>query len=157
LFGVTFTAGGEGPRVATLQFVSNAGTQLIGLSGVGLPKRPIIAGIGGSLHFIDAPPVVSAPFVSQIANVGGQTLVIGSASFGGANPGSFSLFARNGLTPMNPASFAGFLLAPHSMTPEFQIGLSAAAQPGDTATFTVTSNDPLNPSVSTQLSVGTTL
>ena len=39
------------------------------------------------------------------------------------------------------------------MTPEFLIGLSPSAQPGDTATFTVTSNDPLQPSVSTQLSV----
>jgi hypothetical protein len=59
---VTFTAGGEGPRNATLQFVSNAGT-LIQLSGAGLANRPIIAGIGGSLHFIDVPPVVSAPDV----------------------------------------------------------------------------------------------
>jgi hypothetical protein len=157
LIQVTFTAGGEGPRTASLQFVSNAGTQVIQLNGAGLPNRPIIAGIGGSLHFIDAPPIVSAPAITQIANVGGQALVIASASFGGANPGSFSLFARNGLTPMDPANLDGFMLAPRSMTPVFQIGLSPSAQPGDTATFTVTSNDPLQPSVSTQLSVGTTL
>ena len=154
---VKFTAAGEGPRTATLQFVSNAGTQLIQLVGTGLPNRPIIAGVGGSLHFIDVPPVVSAPDITQIANVGGTTLLISSASFGGANPGSFSLFARNGLTPVDPATFAGFMLAPRSMTPIFQIGLSPSAQPGDTATFTVNSNDPLNPSVTTQLSVGTTL
>jgi hypothetical protein len=78
-------------------------------------------------------------------------------SRGPANPGSFSLYARNGLTPMDPANFAGFTLGPRSQTPEFQIGLTASAKPGDIATFTVNSNDPLNPSVTTQLSVGTTL
>ena len=154
---VTFSPGAEGPRNATLQFVSNAGTQLVALAGTGLPNRPIVAGIGGSLHFIDAPPVVSAPDITQIANVGGTTLVIQSASFGGANPASFSLYARNGLTPLDPASFAGMMLAPRSMTPIFQIGLSPSAQPGDTATFTVNSNDPLNPAATTQLSVGTAL
>ncbi|HEY0396080.1 MAG TPA: choice-of-anchor D domain-containing protein [Candidatus Elarobacter sp.] len=154
---VTFTAGGEGARSATLQLVSNAGTQLIALNGTGLPNRPIIAGIGGSMHFIDAPPIVSAPNLVQIANVGGLSLVIQSASFGGANPGSFTLFARNGLTAQDPANFAGLMLAPHEMTQEFQIGLSPSAQPGDTATFIVNSNDPLQPSVTTQLSVGTTL
>jgi hypothetical protein len=154
---VTFTPSAEGARTATLQLVSNAGTQLIALNGAGLPNRPIIAGIGGSLHFIDAPPVVSAPDLMQIANVGGQTLVIQSASFGGANPSSFALFARNGFTTQDPANFAGLEIGPHAMTPQFQIGLSPTAQPGDTATFVVNSNDPLQPSVTTQLSVSTTL
>jgi hypothetical protein len=154
---VTFTPSAEGARTATLQIVSNVGTQLIALNGIGLPNRPIIAGVGGSMRFIDAPPIVSAPNLMQIANVGGLSLVIQSASFGGANPASFTLFQRNGLTTKDPASLAGFMLAPHEMTPEFQIGLSSTAQPGDTATFTVNSNDPLQPSVSTQLSIGTTL
>jgi hypothetical protein len=150
---VTFTPTAEGARAATLQLVSNAGTQLIALDGTGMPNRPVIAGVGGSMQFIDAPPVVSAPKLMQIANQGGLSLVIGSASFGGANPGSFTLLARGGLATEDPASLAGFTLAPHAMTPEFLIGLSPSAQPGDTATFTVTSNDPLQPSVSTQLSV----
>jgi hypothetical protein len=109
------------------------------------------------MHFIDAPPIVSAPNLMQIANLGGLSLVIQSASFGGANPGSFTLFARNGLTTQDPANLAGLTLAPRAMTPEFQLGLSPTAQPGDTATFVVNSNDPLQPSVTTQLSVGTTL
>jgi hypothetical protein len=150
---VTFTPSAEGARAATLQLVSNAGTQLIALDGIGMPNRPVIAGVGGTMQFIDAPPVVSAPKLMQIANQGGLSLVIGSASFGGANPGSFTLLARNGLVTEDPASLAGLTLAPHAMTPEFQIGLSPSAQPGDTATFTVTSNDPLHPSVTTQLSV----
>jgi len=94
---VTFTPTAEGPRAATLQLVSNAGTQLIALDGTGMPNRPVIAGVGGSMQFIDAPPVVSAPKLMQIANQGGLSLVIGSASFGGANPGSFTLLARGGL------------------------------------------------------------
>ncbi|MDB5072219.1 MAG: choice-of-anchor domain [Candidatus Eremiobacteraeota bacterium] len=155
--GVTFAPTAEGARTATLQLVSNAGTQLIALNGTGLPNRPVIAGVGGSMQFIDAPPVVSAPKLMQIANLGSLSLVIQSASFGGANPASFTLLARGGLATEDPASLAGFTLASHAMTPEFLIGLSPAAQPGDTATFTVNSNDPLQPSVTTQLSVVTTL
>jgi hypothetical protein len=54
----------------------------------------------------------------------------------------------------DPAGFAGLLIAPRSFV-DFQIGLSPAAQAGDTATFTVNSNDPLTPSATIHLSVGT--
>lgn len=153
---VTFTALAEGTRSAAIQFVSNAGTKLIPLTGAGLPNRPVIAGIGGSLHFLLNPPVVSAPAFTEIENTGGQSLQIQSASFGGANPSSFSLFTASGPTlPEDPANFAGLLIAPRSFV-RFQIGLSPTAQPGDTATFIVNSNDPLTPSATVQLSVGTT-
>ncbi|HWT05151.1 MAG TPA: hypothetical protein VN224_05295, partial [Xanthomonadales bacterium] len=56
-----FVPTAEGARNASIQFVSNAGTQLIALTGTALPNRPILAGPGPA-NFLPT----SAPAIEEL-------------------------------------------------------------------------------------------
>jgi hypothetical protein len=142
---VRFVPTAEGVRTASIQFVSNAGTQLIALTGTALPNRPILAGIGP----VSLLPT-SAPAIEEITNTGGLTLEVDSMTLTGPNAGSFVLLpTQRGLGVCNAngplAPGAGPLLLGAHQFCDFEVGLAPGATAPASAFLTIVSNDPTRP------------
>jgi hypothetical protein len=135
---VRFVPTAEGVRNASIQFVSNAGTQLIALTGTGLPNRPILAGVG-PVSLLPS----SAPAIEQITNTGGLTLEVDSITLTGPNAGSFVLLPTQNGTGVCATS-GPELFAAHQFC-QFEVGLAPGATAPASAFLTIVSNDPTRP------------
>jgi hypothetical protein len=135
---VRFVPTAEGVRTASIRFVSNAGTQLIALTGTALPNRPILAGVGP----VSLLPT-SAPAIEELTNTGGLTLEVDSITLTGPNAGSFVLLpTQNGLGVC--ATSGPELFAAHQFC-RFEVGLAPGATAPASAFLTIVSNDPARP------------
>jgi hypothetical protein len=142
---VNFVPTAEGVRKASIQFVSNAGTQLIALTGTALPNRPILAGPGPA-NFLPT----SAPAIEELTNSGGVTLEVDSMTITGPDAASFVLLGtQRGLGvcnvngPLAPGA-SPLLLGAHQFC-NFEIGLAPGATAPASAFLTIVSNDPITP------------
>ena len=142
---VDFVPTAEGVRNASVQVVSNAGTQLIALTGSALPNRPILAGVG-PVSLLPS----SAPSIEVMTNGGGVGLAVESMTLTGPGAASFVLLptqrglgvcnANGPLAPGAPPE----LLGAHQFC-EFEVGLAAGATAPASAFLTIVSNDPTRP------------
>jgi hypothetical protein len=136
LLPVTFSPTDAGTRSATLQIVSNAGTAVANLTGVGVADAPVLGGIPGLSFLPD-----SAPDTINVENFGGSTLALQSIAVAGANPEAFQIVATNA---GQSNCFAGELLGPQQLC-LLGIGVAPGATGPASATLTILSNDPATP------------
>ena len=141
---ITFRPTAEGPRTANVVFTSVAGVVQIVLTGTGLPTRPILSGLE-PVTFIPE----SAPVTFILQNKGGVSLVLNSIHIAGANPTAFEFTTANsGFSNC----FAGEPIGPLSFC-FLAVGLAPGATAPASATFVVTSNDPVNPEIDVPLTL----
>ena len=141
---ITFRPTAEGPRTANVVFTSVAGTVQIVLTGTGLPTRPILSGLG-PVTFIPE----SAPVTFILQNTGGVSLVLNSIHIAGTHPTAFEFTTANSGAGN---CFAGEPIAPLSFC-FLAIGVATGATAPASATFVVTSNDPVNPEIDVPLTL----
>ena len=142
---ITFKPTAEGPRTANVVFTSVAGAVQIVLTGTGLPMRPVLGTPADPLVFLPE----SAPATFVLQNTGGVTLVLDSIRIAGANPAAFQVtVANSGFSNC----FAGVPLAPLSFC-YVGVGVAPGATPPASATFVVTSNDPVRPELDVPLTL----
>ena len=141
---ITFRPTAEGPRTANVVFTSVAGTVQIVVTGTGLPTRPILSGLE-PVTFIPE----SAPVTFILQNTGGVSLVLNSLHIAGTNPTAFEITTANAGASN---CFAGIPLGPLSYC-FLAIGVAPGATAPASATFVVTSNDPVNPEIDVPLTL----
>jgi hypothetical protein len=135
---VTFSPGGMGPRVATLVTQNAFAPVTADITGFGL--QPVGALAPNSLTF--NPEVVNSTTPAQVvtlSNTGNTTLLIASLSFTGTNRTDFAQTNTCG----------------GSVAPAGSCTISVTAKPSGTgsrtATLTIATNDPVNPTPSVAL------
>jgi hypothetical protein len=157
-FSVTFNPAVAGFMGALVNFTfgnapfANAGT---GNTQVLVPQPVLSVTASGGLSSIPVNSVTAgiAEMVT-LQNTGGQPLTINSATFSGANPGDFVFLPipQNPRSPSNITSCTLLGAFPISLgffqRCGYRIGFTPTAEGPRSATFTVTTNDPAQPTVS---------
>jgi hypothetical protein len=144
--GVTFTPQAAGPRTGSVELTFNAGTASVQLKGTGLPLQPVLQA-PASLSFFPA----SAPAPVRVTNAGGVTLTVKSLVISGADESAFQFFLINpALSRCNTNT--NTLLAPLASC-YFEIGPAAGQVAPKSAAVILSSDDPVNPTVSVQLTI----
>ena len=157
-FSVTFNpavAGADGALV-NLTFANAPSTNTTTGNTVVLLPRPVLNVTASAT--LSSIPVnsVTTPQADLITlqNFGGLPLTINSATFGGANPGDFVLMpiVQNLRAAGNITSCTLFgtlpISLPYTLRCGYNIGFKPTAEGPRSATFTVTTNDPAQPTVS---------
>jgi hypothetical protein len=133
---VSFTPTAPGTRTAALQVVSNAGTAIANLTGVGLSTDPGMPAFP-PLTFLPT----SAPDTLTIVDTGGSPLILQSLAIAGTNPEAFTFTVANfGFSNCHD----GMVLSPLSDC-LLGIGLTPGAVAPASATLVILSNDPASP------------
>jgi hypothetical protein len=138
-FEVTFSPTADGAQDAYVNVTSNAanGTQQVDLTGTG--EYPPTVSAESSQDFGAVTAGAKQDKTITVTNAGDETMNIGQASIGGANPGEFSIVSGQDGCSNNPD------VAPDGGTCTIEVAFTPLSHGGKSATLTLTSNDPASP------------